>query len=257
MEKIIITPEMILKAAIYVSKLQPVRADYYSQENADADLLVYLQTNDRLKHYTVEDINSNLQKIQFKVLRSRYYGNYWRLFFENEPPISLGELENLNSEWQFRYKIATALEEKSQAAKIYSQGYRLNECNKEIEEKTKEIIRLKKDLFAVRKGFKNFDSFKKIEKKLLIEKTASENNLTINQASAYLKAGKRYGNYMLQLFKNHSIHPNSYTGRGKHISKTADHAGNIKAILNEFSIQYISGNDAPKGGFCGDYIKLK
>lgn len=259
MEKIIITPEKILQAVQHVSgnSLKALKADFYSKENADFDLLSYMKSNERLKNYTIKDVENNLHKIQFRVLRSRYAGGYWRLFLKENEPIYLGKMEDIKSEYEFRYRIANAIKEMAANCKIYEQGYRLTQAYKGIEKQSKEIIELKKNLMAARKGFKNFEAFKKHEKQTLLEKTAKEENITMPQASAFIKGGKRYSKIMLQLFAGQKIHPNGYTGRGKHISKGADHAYNIASILKEFSIKYESGNDAPKGGFSGEWIKLQ
>lgn len=259
MGKIIITPEKILQAVQHVSgnSLKALKADFYSKQQADFDLLAYMKSNERFKYCTIEDVENNLHKIQFKVLRSRYAYGFWRLFFKENEPIFLGKMEDIESEYEFYYRIANAIKEMAANCKIYEQGYRLTQSYKTIENQSKEIIELKKNLMAARKGFKNFEAFKKHEKQTLLEKTAKEKNITINQAGAFLKGGKRYSKIMLQLFAGQKIHPNGYTGSGKYISKGADHAYNIASILKEYSIKYESGNDAPKGGFSGEWIKLK
>lgn len=57
-------------------------------------------------------------------------------------------------------------------------------------------------------------------------------------------------------------HPirNYYTGSGKHTKKSADHVSNARNILLAAGMiagrHFICDNDAPRGGWCGDYIKL-
>ena len=51
------------------------------------------------------------------------------------------------------------------------------------------------------------------------------------------------------------IRPCYTQGSGRHTS-VADHAMPICMLLDKLKIKYITGNDAPRGGQCGKYIKI-
>ena len=46
-----------------------------------------------------------------------------------------------------------------------------------------------------------------------------------------------------------------YTGNGKH-TKAVRFTADVTAELDRLGISYEAGNDAPRGGVAGDYIKL-
>jgi len=53
---------------------------------------------------------------------------------------------------------------------------------------------------------------------------------------------------------------NYYTGRGKHTSCGADHVGRTIEVFGKLGLvegrHYVKGNDAPRGGWEGNYVKL-
>lgn len=58
------------------------------------------------------------------------------------------------------------------------------------------------------------------------------------------------------LIKNGLIRPAYISGSGRFI-KLNDHTEAIKKILTLLSIKFTSGNDAPRGGKTGNFIKTK
>lgn len=96
-----------------------------------------------------------------------------------------------------------------------------------------------------------------LQAKLKVPAKMAEKNCTDKQALAYVLGGKSYDSYLSVLFDKKIIHPNSYTGSGKYCSKGSDKAAAIAQILAIAGIKYTTGNDAPKGGFTGEFIKIK
>ena len=62
-----------------------------------------------------------------------------------------------------------------------------------------------------------------------------------------------FSSYMV--FKNNLIRPVYTSGSGSHTSYQ-DHTIAITSLLNKLKVKYVVGNDAPRGGQCGAYIKL-
>jgi len=50
------------------------------------------------------------------------------------------------------------------------------------------------------------------------------------------------------------MHRNSYVGHGRRTAKGRDIIAEYRAILKELNIPFKAGNDAPKGGFSGEFI---
>lgn len=80
--------------------------------------------------------------------------------------------------------------------------------------------------------------------------------LTKKQQQAIKDGGKTYAALILDLFKKKIIHPNSYNMGGKFVTKGTDKCQRIATILEKNKIKHIRGNDAPRGGFTGEYIKV-
>ncbi len=58
---------------------------------------------------------------------------------------------------------------------------------------------------------------------------------------------------IIELFENGNIHPFGYSGSGRCVTK----AGSFNyTALDAMKIDYITGNDAPRGGHSGNYIEL-
>jgi hypothetical protein len=51
------------------------------------------------------------------------------------------------------------------------------------------------------------------------------------------------------------IRPCYTSGSGRHISNQ-DHSQPIEAILKEIGVEYVVGNDAPRGGLTGKFIQI-
>lgn len=51
------------------------------------------------------------------------------------------------------------------------------------------------------------------------------------------------------------LHPNYTSGSGRYIS-IQEHASATKDLLKKLGIEFETGNDAPRGGKCGEYIKI-
>lgn len=96
-----------------------------------------------------------------------------------------------------------------------------------------------------------------LQAKLKVPGKMAEKNCNEKQALAYILGGKNYETYFDELFENKIIHPNSYTGKGKYCSKGNDKAAAIANMLTLAGIKHTTGNDAPKGGFSGNFIKIK
>lgn len=54
---------------------------------------------------------------------------------------------------------------------------------------------------------------------------------------------------------NKKARPIYYQGSGFH-SRLADHLGELEKVLNALKIKYEVGNDAPRGGKCGTYVRI-
>lgn len=57
------------------------------------------------------------------------------------------------------------------------------------------------------------------------------------------------------LVKDTIIHPSFYTGSGRYI-RLVSYEHEITTLLNMLGYKYKKGNNAPKGGKQGDYIKI-
>lgn len=59
---------------------------------------------------------------------------------------------------------------------------------------------------------------------------------------------------------NWTVHPNGYSGCGRHVSRTADHAATLSLALASiglvFGRHFSTGNDAPRGGWSGEFVTL-
>ena len=62
-----------------------------------------------------------------------------------------------------------------------------------------------------------------------------------------------FSSYMV--FKNNLIRQVYTSGSGSHTSYQ-DHTIAITSLLDKLKVKYIIGNDSPRGGQCGAYIKL-
>lgn len=115
-----------------------------------------------------------------------------------------------------------------------------------------------KELSKAFSGLKSLkDQVTVLQAKLKVPAKMAEMGCNEKQALAYVLGGKRYESELKQLFEKKIIHPNGYSGRGKYTSKGSDHAAAIANILSIAHIKHTTGNDAPKGGFSGNFIKIK
>lgn len=74
-----------------------------------------------------------------------------------------------------------------------------------------------------------------------------------------MKISKKLTENLLNLANGEKIHLNYYTGSGRFQKKSADWIERIYYELRQFieKTDLIYSNDAPRGGFCGDYIQVK
>lgn len=65
--------------------------------------------------------------------------------------------------------------------------------------------------------------------------------------------------YVLELLKSGEklFHLKYWTGSNKHRTLVETDHSNLIDVLNYYQINFELGNDAPKGGVTGDFIKLK
>lgn len=70
------------------------------------------------------------------------------------------------------------------------------------------------------------------------------------------KTSKAYG-YVLSVINDgvKVLHPNYTSGTGRYIS-IQEHAEATKDLLRKLGIEFEAGNDAPRGGKCGEFIKI-
>ena len=54
---------------------------------------------------------------------------------------------------------------------------------------------------------------------------------------------------------NYVIRPCWTSGRGRFCTNL-DYTEQLKRLLTSLNVRYISGNDAPRGGKCGNFIKI-
>lgn len=64
---------------------------------------------------------------------------------------------------------------------------------------------------------------------------------------------KPFSSYMI--FKGNIIRPVYTSGSGSHTSYQ-DHTIAITSLLDKLKVRYVVGNDAPRGGQLGSYIKI-
>ena len=74
-----------------------------------------------------------------------------------------------------------------------------------------------------------------------------------------MKISKKLTENLLNLANGEKIHLNYYTGSGRFQKKSTDWIEKIYCELLQFveKTDLIYSNDAPRGGFCGDYIQVK
>ena len=113
-----------------------------------------------------------------------------------------------------------------------------------IEAQRTEITSLKQQLLVV-------------QAKLKVPSMMAAKGCNDKKALAFILAGKKLESHLTELFKNKIVHPNNYTGSGRYTSKGADNAAAIIKILEISHIKHTIGNDAIKGGFSGNFIKIK
>lgn len=61
---------------------------------------------------------------------------------------------------------------------------------------------------------------------------------------------------MLASINNATLRPTYWNGRGRYIS-LSDCSKDICKALDAMRVQYVAGNDAPRGGLAGNFIKIK
>ena len=54
---------------------------------------------------------------------------------------------------------------------------------------------------------------------------------------------------------NYVIRPCWTSGRGRFCTNL-DYTEQLKGLLTSLNVRYVSGNDAPRGGKCGNFIKI-
>ena len=54
---------------------------------------------------------------------------------------------------------------------------------------------------------------------------------------------------------NYIIRPCWTSGRGRFCTNL-DYTEQLKGLLTSLNVRYVSGNDAPRGGKCGNFIKI-
>lgn len=76
-------------------------------------------------------------------------------------------------------------------------------------------------------------------------------------SKAYQVIKELTGEYKIKsyMLSGNIIRPCYTQGSGRHTS-VADHTMPICMLLEKLKIKYITGNDAPRGGQCGKYIKI-
>ena len=84
------------------------------------------------------------------------------------------------------------------------------------------------------------ETIKKRLEKMNVSKTSSSYKLL----TEWLNAS---GNYV--------IRPCWTSGRGR-FTTNLDYTEQLKSLLTSLNVRYISGNDAPRGGKCGNFIKI-
>lgn len=74
-----------------------------------------------------------------------------------------------------------------------------------------------------------------------------------------MKISKKLEENLLKLVEGNKIYLNYYTGSGRFQKKSTNWCEKIHQELLQFVEQadLIYSNDAPRGGFCGDYIQVK
>lgn len=83
------------------------------------------------------------------------------------------------------------------------------------------------------------------------------NKLNINHCSvAYQVLAELAGiKNFYRIRANNIVRPTWYSGYGR-FAKTFDYSLDIRAALTACKIKYVEGNDAPRGGKSGNYIKI-
>ncbi len=71
---------------------------------------------------------------------------------------------------------------------------------------------------------------------------------------------KRETEAIENLFERGTVKPNYYSGTGRFSTKSADHAAFLVSALKKHGMKegrhFITGNDAPRGGHAGEFVKI-
>lgn len=248
-----ITSDLIVSIAKLLG--EDVIAEFYSTEQAESDLLKWLAIN--MPNLTIDYLKANTWKIQYRVLLSRYTGGYWIIKVGDKSTtqtftdVSEGETALLYA--KIAYSLETLNKDNFRAKYQYTR-YCLNQSVKAEKENIVEIKKLKLELAAKNKGFKNHAAMLKAKYEAEL-KIIIDSGFKRNQAIA-IKENARYRPDLKALFVGKTLHPNGYTGSGRHISTGTDHVAHLGLILSKNGFKYETGNDAPKGGFSGMWIKI-
>ncbi len=123
---------------------------------------------------------------------------------------------------------------------------------------TAKIAELKREISALKK--QNKSEVLKLQKELQAQNKiatfAVTKGLSLAHADIAMNA-PAICSQIVKLLKGEILHPNGYSGSGRFIKKSTDRISYYKNILLAHSIPYTTGNDAPKGGWTGNFIRLK
>lgn len=90
-------------------------------------------------------------------------------------------------------------------------------------------------------------------------KTSKYNALTEFNAAPFsvsgLKANSPVKSLISTILRRGEVRTGYYQGSGRH-TKAVDLTDAVTTILDLYDIAYETGNDAPRGGICGNYVKV-
>ena len=88
-----------------------------------------------------------------------------------------------------------------------------------------------------------------------LENISAKKRSNILTAKGELKSQFKKAIVQIMYEKHNNVHTGEYRGSGRHI-RFVDFTFEIKFLLDAFGFKYSTGNDAPRGGQQGYYIKM-
>lgn len=125
-----------------------------------------------------------------------------------------------------------------------------------MENQTKKIEKLTLKIDAQKK---QISAYKLVEKTLheMLNIMQQYKVSKVEHAKVLQTITPSYRAYVARVMNGEVLHPNGYSGSGRHTRKTSDKCYAISQLLTLNNIAHVCGNDAPRGGHSGYFVRLK